>query len=75
MKKAAIILGMATIASAAGIATSHADSGVRINPPLCADCYHAHGVPAPEIGASAFGVLMVGGMAFYVLRRRSRASI
>ena len=28
------------------------------------------GAPAPEIGASALGLLLAGGVAFYVIRRR-----
>jgi hypothetical protein len=74
MKRAAIVLGIATIASAARITTSFAASGERVEPPLCAHCVHAYGAPAPEIGASALGALMVGGIALYVLKRRPRVS-
>jgi hypothetical protein len=31
---------------------------------------HGHGAPAPEIGASTLGMIMVGGIAIYVRRRR-----
>lgn len=54
---AAILLG-ATVAAPA-YAENH---GLRPGP--------SHGAPAPEIAASTLGLLLAGGIAWYVRRRR-----
>jgi LPXTG-motif cell wall-anchored protein len=68
MKKAAIVLGLATIFSVTAFASSFADSGIG------PDRKHGHGVPAPELGASALGLIMAGGIALYVVRRRRESN-
>ena len=67
MKKLIQVLGLVTIISAVGFAPAFANG--------CNGKGHCYGnggggAPAPEIGASALGLLLAGGAAFYVLKRR-----
>jgi hypothetical protein len=61
MRNLAYILAAASILWAIGIGASYALG-------VCPDC--GHGAPAPEIGASGFGMLLAGGLAWYVRKRR-----
>jgi LPXTG-motif cell wall-anchored protein len=69
MKKLIQILGLVACISTVGVAPSFACSG-----PECPSGNQGGkgggGAPAPEIGASALGLLLAGGVAFYVIRRR-----
>jgi len=62
MRKLIQSLGLGASLWIAGAAPSFAGYGLR----------PGGGAPAPEIGATALGLLLACGLAFYVLRRRQR---
>jgi LPXTG-motif cell wall-anchored protein len=67
MKKLIQVLGLIACISTVGVAPSFAGG-------CWSKCNQGGngggGAPAPEIGASALGLLLAGGVAFYVIRRR-----
>ena len=82
MKKLIQVLGLVTCISTVGVAPSFADTCILGL--ICIDLgggggggnkggggnNGGGGAPAPEIGASAVGLLLAGGVALYVHRRR-----
>jgi hypothetical protein len=80
MKKALCVAGLVAALSMGGIQSSFAESnaicqifGIFCLGPSSPQPPGHHPAPAPEMGASALGLLMVGGLAFYVARRRPKA--
>jgi LPXTG-motif cell wall-anchored protein len=69
MKKLILILGLVagiwTVGGAPGFAQD-----ARTYPTYPTHPTNGGGAPAPEIGASALGLLLAGGVAFYIIRRR-----
>ncbi len=66
MKKAASVLRLIASIWLIGIAPGFAreDHGGRGD--------HGHGAPAPAIGASALGLFLASGVAYYYIRKRRR---
>ncbi len=83
MKKLIQVLGLVTCISTVGVAPSFAETCLPILG-ICLDLglgggggnkggggnNGGGGAPAPEIGASAVGLLLAGGVALYLHRRR-----
>jgi MYXO-CTERM domain-containing protein len=66
----AYLAGVATIVALSGISSAFANpTGPALPIPVrCTTC--GHSAPAPEIGGSVAGLLLAGGLAAYVVRRR-----
>jgi LPXTG-motif cell wall-anchored protein len=62
MKKLILNIGLVASILTVGVAPGFANSASYQS--------NGGGAPAPEIGGSALGLLLAGGVAFYVLRRR-----
>ena len=63
MKKLIPVIGSAAFVVANSVVSASAgDWGWRGGP--------GHGAPAPEIGASAIGMLLAGGIVTFIVRRR-----
>ena len=75
MKKLIHVLSLVACISTLGVAPSFADTCILI---FCIDLgggggsggHRGGAAPSPEIGASAVGLLLAGGVALYLHRRR-----
>ncbi len=65
MKKRILLIGLVASIWAAGFAPGLVLAGGLRSAPVSGG-----GAPAPEIGASALGLLLASGTALYILRRR-----
>jgi hypothetical protein len=72
MKNLARAVALAAVISTIGVAPCFAIPSQFPSPPSSPPPSSYHGAPGPEMGASVLGMLMAGGIAAYVVKRRRK---